>query len=354
MMVFPPIYFDVLRFVTPTCTLNIKGNTLKNYISSCNIVGMRLKMVFLDYIVTGTSYSLTISGLINPTNPSSNVQKYSFEISNSGDSSIIAKTYSPNCNYAMPIFIVNPVRNSLNYYTASSGLITNLVTMKNIQSEDVYISASSDYVNSKYERNAYLEPFNNLYTNPSNIQLSSGSNPFPVRFSSLSSGVNYVYFSKTGDGSFYSNLPPLILTTNKNYFTAVSFVETSFNLPIDLVGTNYTISVTLPKTLYPMSQVNMTVTLSSSVGVSLRINPTVIYFYPTKVTAYINLYINDATLWTVGMTTNLVITPQGSTYASGISIPLNAIIAPTGTPTLTMTTGTINKKDATFTVTCNE
>lgn len=78
MMVFPPIYFDVLRFATPTCTLNIKGNTLKNYISSCFISGMRLKMVFLDFIVTGSSYSLTVSGLINPTNPSSNVQKYSF------------------------------------------------------------------------------------------------------------------------------------------------------------------------------------------------------------------------------------------------------------------------------------
>jgi len=69
----------------------------------------------------------------------------------------------------MPIFIANPVRKSLNYYTASNGLITNLVTMKNIQSENVYISTSLDYINSKYERNAYLEPFNNLYTNPSNI-----------------------------------------------------------------------------------------------------------------------------------------------------------------------------------------
>lgn len=155
-MVFPPIYFDVLRFVTPSCVLNIKGNTLKNYISTCYIVGMRLKMVFLDFIVTGTTYSLTVGGIINPTNPSSNVQKYSFEISNNGDTSIIAKTYSPNCNYRMPIFITNPIRKSLNYYTASKGLITNLVTMKNIQSEDVFISPAADYVNSQYERNAYL------------------------------------------------------------------------------------------------------------------------------------------------------------------------------------------------------
>lgn len=81
----------------------------------------------------------------------------------------------------------------------------------------------ADYVNSKYERNAYLEPFNNLYSNPSNIELSSGSNPYAIRFSSLTSGVNYVYFSKSGDGSFYSNLPPLMLTTNKNYFTTIRF-----------------------------------------------------------------------------------------------------------------------------------
>jgi hypothetical protein len=98
----------------------------------------------------------------------------------------------------------------------------------------------------------------------------------------------------------------------------------------------------------------MTVSLSSSVGISLRINPTIIYFYPTRVTAFINLYINDATLWTVGKTTDLVITPQGSTYASGISIPLNAIIAPTGAPTLTLAMGVINKKHATFTASCSE
>jgi hypothetical protein len=98
----------------------------------------------------------------------------------------------------------------------------------------------------------------------------------------------------------------------------------------------------------------MTVSLSSSVGISLRINPTIIYFYPTRVTAFINLYINDATLWTVGKITNLVITPQGSTYASGISIPLNAIIAPTGAPTLTLAMGVINKKHATFTASCSE
>lgn len=62
-------------------------------------------MVFLDYIVTGSSYSLTVTGIINPTNPTSNIQRYSLEISNSGDTSIIAKSYAPNCNYKMPSFI---------------------------------------------------------------------------------------------------------------------------------------------------------------------------------------------------------------------------------------------------------
>ena len=103
-----------------------------------------------------------------------------------------------------------------------------------------------------------------------------------------------------------------------------------------------------------MSQVNMTVTLSSNVGISLRTNPTIIYFYPTKVTAFINLYINDATLWTVGKTTNLVITPQGSTYAAGFSIPLNAVTAVSGSPAFSLTTGTLNKKSTAFSVTCSE
>ena len=103
-----------------------------------------------------------------------------------------------------------------------------------------------------------------------------------------------------------------------------------------------------------MSQVNMTVTLSSNVGISLRTNPTIIYFYPTKFTAYINLYINDATLWTVGKTTNLVITPQDTTYAAGISIPLNAVAAVSGTPSFSLNTGTLNKKSASFSMTCSE
>ena len=133
-MIFPPIYFDVLRFIAPTCTLNLLGNTLKNYISSCSVYGMRLKMTFLDSLVLGSTYSLILTGIINPTNPSSKVYKYSFEISSSDGTSIVAKSYSPNGNYDMPIFVVNPIRKSLNYYTASSGLITNLVSMSNIQS----------------------------------------------------------------------------------------------------------------------------------------------------------------------------------------------------------------------------
>ena len=63
-----------------------------------------------------------------------------------------------------------------------------------------------------------------MYSIPSSIELDSGSNPFPIRFSALSSGINYIYFSKSGDGNFYSSLPPLILSTNKNYFTPISMI----------------------------------------------------------------------------------------------------------------------------------
>lgn len=125
-----------------------------------------------------------------------------------------------------------------------------------------------------------MSPLNNLYSIPSTLNLLSGQNPFPIRFSGLTSGVNYIYFSKTGDGSYYSNLPPFVLTINKNYFTPVSFIETSFKVPVGPINTNYTIGLNLPYNLYPMSQTSLTVTLNSTVGLSLRLNPTVIKFFP--------------------------------------------------------------------------
>lgn len=98
----------------------------------------------------------------------------------------------------------------------------------------------------------------------------------------------------------------------------------------------------------------MTVSLSSSVGISLRTNPTIINFYPTQVSAYIDLYINDATLWILGATTNLVLTPAGTTYASSATIPLNAVVGASGAPSITVLTDVINKKSATFKMTCSE
>ena len=76
-LVFPANYYDVLRFMTPSCTLNLLGNTLKNYLSTCSVTGMRIKMPFLDNLVLGSTYTLTLSNLINPTNPTSNEYRYS-------------------------------------------------------------------------------------------------------------------------------------------------------------------------------------------------------------------------------------------------------------------------------------
>ena len=87
-----------------------------------------------------------------------------------------------------------------------------------------------------------------------------------------------------------------------------------------------------------MSQVSFTVTLSTSVGVSLKTNPTVISFYPGNTIATIVLYINDATQWVVGQTTNLIFTPTSNTttYASGSSLTLTAVVAPAA-PVITFT-----------------
>ena len=76
-------------------------------------------------------------------------------------------------------------------------------TIANIQSEDIYIAPllnSSTVATEIYARNTYLSPLSSLLSTPSNIDLLAGQNPFAIRMSSLTSGVNYLYFSKTGDG----------------------------------------------------------------------------------------------------------------------------------------------------------
>lgn len=227
-LVMPATYYDVQRFLSPTCTLNILGNTLKNYVSTCSIKGMRIKMPFLDNLVLGSTYTLTVAGIINPTNPTSNVYRYSIEITDTTGTSIIAKSYALNCNYVMPIFAANPLTVILNYYKADNTLVTSVNTMANIMSSSVYIAplppANVNVLNKVYARNTYLSPLSSLLSNPSNINLLAGQNPYAIQLSALTSGVNYLYFTKTGDGQYYSNLPPLILTTSKNYFTSVSFV----------------------------------------------------------------------------------------------------------------------------------
>jgi hypothetical protein len=120
------------------------------------------------------------------------------------------------------------------------------------------------------------------------------------------------------------------------------------------VGSAYNVVVTLSPSLTPMSQVSFTVTLSSSVGVSLRTNPTVISFYPGNTIAIVALFINDATQWTVGRTTNIVFTPTSNTttYATGSSLPLTAVAAP-NVPVTTFTFQTATLNSLSFNTKCS-
>lgn len=87
----------------------------------------------------------------------------------------------------------------------------------------------------------------------------------------------------------------------------------------------------------------------------MKTNPTVISFYPQNNVANIALFINDATQWVVGATTNLVFTPAATTttYASGTTVPLQAVAAP-GVPTATMTATTLAVNSLAYTVQCTE
>lgn len=126
MLLFPPIYSDIMRFIQPSCSLTILGNTLQNYLASCSVDGLRVVMPLQTSLALGSTYLLSLQGLINPSNPSSNVHKYSLEITDSSNGQLLGKSFSPNCNYLMPIFQVNPnPSSSLNYYT-QDGLISNI------------------------------------------------------------------------------------------------------------------------------------------------------------------------------------------------------------------------------------
>ena len=103
-----------------------------------------------------------------------------------------------------------------------------------------------------------------------------------------------------------------------------------------------------------MSQVSFTVALSTSTGISLTVNPTVISFYPDNHVATIALYINDATQWIVGATTNLTFTPTTTTttYAGGTSLPLIAVTAP-GSPATNLILDSANVNSLSFNVSCS-
>jgi hypothetical protein len=72
----------------------------------------------------GSAYTLKISGLINPSNPSPNTYKYVLSITTLNNNSIMIRSFSPHCNFDWLVFLLNPISISLNFYTASHGLIT--------------------------------------------------------------------------------------------------------------------------------------------------------------------------------------------------------------------------------------
>jgi hypothetical protein len=90
-----------------------------------------------------------------------------------------------------------------------------------------------------------------------------------------------------------------------------------------------------------MSQVSFTVALTSAVGISLTTNPTVISFYPGNTIASVSLFINDATLWTVGKTTSLSFTPTATTTTYATTPTTNIVLTATAAPGIPITTLTL-------------
>ena len=55
----------------------------------------------------------------------------------------------------------------------------------------------------------------------------------------------------------------------------------------------------------------------------------------------------------IGATTNLIITSNSDTYAGSAQIVLNAVASSNTTPIITVTSTVVNKKSASFSITCS-
>jgi len=135
---------------------------------------------------------------------------------------------------------------------ADQSITTTITTYMNIQSQPIYISPTMYYNISEYKRNVYLQSNINVYANPNQLVLYAGSNSVAFRFSNTKSGIYYIFFSKTGDGNYYCNLPPLTLTVLRNYLEPLVLVEKVLYVPVAPSSTIYNIPINLPYELYPM------------------------------------------------------------------------------------------------------
>lgn len=75
-IILPAAYSDILRFVQPECLLTLRNNTLKNYVSYCNVMGMKIKMGVMSSLPSGNVYTMIIKNMKNPTWVSSKNCKY--------------------------------------------------------------------------------------------------------------------------------------------------------------------------------------------------------------------------------------------------------------------------------------
>lgn len=144
-------------------------------------------------------------------------------------------------------FVKNTNITYLDYYDSSSNQINLVTSYPGIQSKSIYIASSIPVLSSLIDRNINFQSNNQyLLTNPAILNYFAGSNPTSITFSSSTPSVQYVYFSKSGDGAYYSNLPPLTVITDLSYYQSISFINMQYSIPIASIGTNYSIILTLP------------------------------------------------------------------------------------------------------------
>ncbi|KAL4506505.1 hypothetical protein ABPG72_000076 [Tetrahymena utriculariae] len=235
MINFPPIYQYVLeQNIAPDCSVTSPINPLQNFVGSCHVSGLRIKMFVNQQMNPGNFYNLTVFTIRNPSRFDSSVYKWIIEVSDITQQIVVLRSFGMSANFNVDTFIQNPNQNYLNFFDGpnfnTAQQVTSLNMIQGVMSKWLYVARE------KYEP-AWCRSF--LLTSKSypisTFQIETfvvvGTQVAQIRVYSPNAIGFYAFQTyKYGDGDYYSDLPILQLTFDNLNLQPFLFNEVTLNV----------------------------------------------------------------------------------------------------------------------------